>query len=184
MYWCDAANSAAIWSLSSSMNRWAGICWGPYLHGAFEGELAGGAALGPLDLDLAGDDVGAEDKDGGGDLRADRLPRRVDAEPHAPPVRELAADGGEWHPAGALHDAHGLADHHDEHEADHHAGDDEHLLVGKLALEEEGAGRDAEHEQQTEPGALDDRRGPGAELQRLEEQHSLETLAVDGGQAE
>ncbi len=65
-------------------------------------------------------------------------------------------------PAGALHGAHGLADHHHEHEADEDAGDDEHLLVGQLALEVERDGADGERHRQAEARRLEHGRGAGA----------------------
>ena len=103
------------------------------------------AALLALDLHLAGEEVGADHEDHRDDLRADRLHRRVDAEPQAGPVGQVDVDRGDRDPARALHRARGLADHHDEHEADQHAGDDEHLLVGQLVLEREGGDGDGEH---------------------------------------
>ena len=145
---------------------------------------ASDAGLGPpparaLDLHLLREEVGADHEGRGRDLRADRLDRRVDAEPQPGPVRQLDVDRRDRHPARALHRAHGLADHHDEHEADEDAGDDQHLLVGQLALEVERDRADGERHRQAEAGALEHGRGAGAQLQRLQEEHGLEALAVD-----
>ena len=111
---------------------------------------------------LLGQEVGADHEDRGGDLGADRLDRRVDAEPQAGPVRQRDVDRRDRDPAGALHRARGLADHHDEHEADEDAGDDQHLLVGQLALEVERDAADGERHRQAEAGALEHRRRAGA----------------------
>ena len=58
-----------------------------------------------LDLHLLREEVGADHEGRGGDLRADRLDRRVDAEPQARPVRQRDVDRRDRDPARALHRA-------------------------------------------------------------------------------
>ena len=138
-----------------------------------------------LDLHLLGQEVGPDHEDRGGELRADRLDRRVDAEPQARPVRQRDVDRRDRHPAGALHRARGLADHHDEHEADEDAGDDQHLLVGQLALEvERDAGRRRSVSARPRPAPSSTVAVPAESCERLQEQHGLEALAVHARQPE
>jgi hypothetical protein len=81
-----------------------------------------------------GDEVAADHEHAAGDLRGDRLDGREDAQPDPCPVGRIDVDRRDRHPADALHDPDGLAHHDHQHDRQQHAGDDQHLAVGELAL--------------------------------------------------
>jgi hypothetical protein len=118
-------------------------------------------------LEPLGEEVAADHEHAAAELGEQRLDGREDAQPDAGPVGRVDVDRGDRNPADALHDADRLAHHDHQHDSQQDAGDDQHLLVGQLALEHERRHRDRQHGRATERHALEHHGQARVELQRL-----------------
>jgi hypothetical protein len=106
-------------------------------------------------LEPLGDEVAADHEHAAEQLGEQRLDRGEDAEPDAGPVGRVDLQRGDRDPSDALHDADGLAHHDHQHDRQQHAGDDQHLPVGQLALEHERGDRDRQHGRAAQRNALE-----------------------------
>jgi hypothetical protein len=87
-------------------------------------------------------------------------------------------------PARELQLLDALADHDEEHEAEQDPGRDEHAPVGEPALEHERGQPDGGRQREADADALEHRARAPLEAEVLQEEHHLEALSVDGGEAE